>query len=71
MADANATRALLKIRYQHFDEYVGTAEQFIACGLVQPDQFPGQPGRGKVRATYFVSDGHPVPHGCSDFDLNP
>lgn len=68
MAEANATRALLKNRYRHSDIFVGTAEQLCACGLVRPDQFPGQPGRGKVRATYFVSDGQPVPHGCSLFE---
>lgn len=69
MAEANATRALLKSRYRHSDGYVGTAEQLCACGLVRPDQFPGQPGRGKVRATYFVADGQPAPHGTSMFEL--
>lgn len=68
MANANATRTLLKARWWHTDEYVGTAEQLCACGLVQPGQFPGQPGRGKVRVTYFISDGQPVPHGCSDLE---
>ena len=68
MANANATRTLLKARWWHTDKYVGTAEQLCACGLVQPGQFPGQPGRGKVRATYFMSDGQPVPHGCSDLE---
>lgn len=68
MADANATRALLKSRYSHSDHYAGTAAQLSACGLVRPDQFPGQPGRGKVRASYFLSDGEPMPAWCSSYE---
>ena len=65
MAKADATRALLKTRYRHSDEYVGTADQLCACGLVRPGQFPGQPGVGKVAATYFLADGQPARSGHS------
>lgn len=68
MASANATRALLKTRYPHTDIYVGTAQQLCAAGLARLEQFPGQPGRNKVRATYFLADNLPVPAWCSSFE---
>lgn len=69
MAAHEPARPLLRARYVNWDEYAGTAEQLCACGLVQPGQFPGQPGRGKVRATYFLADGQPVPRGCGSYEL--
>lgn len=34
------------------DSFVGTADALVACGLARLDQFPGQPGRGKVQCSY-------------------
>lgn len=69
MAAHDPARPLLRARSVSWDEYAGSAEQLCACGLVQPGQFPGQPGRGKVRATYFLADGQPVPRGCGSYEL--
>lgn len=69
MANADAARALLKTRYCHSDIYVGSPLQLCAAGLVRTDQLPGLPGMAKVRATYFLTDGVPVPHGCSSCEL--
>lgn len=38
------------------DEYRGSGDALVACGLVLVDQLPGSPGRGKTRCSYF-SDG--------------
>lgn len=35
------------------DEWVGTADEIVAAGLVGRDQLPGEPGNNKVRATYY------------------
>jgi len=34
-----------------YDEFIGTAEALYAAGLAELDQFPGQPGMGKVQVT--------------------
>jgi len=46
------------------DEYVGSAAALIAVGLVDRDQLPGQPGRGKTMCTYY--DGRPINQGVSN-----
>lgn len=38
------------------DEYRGSGDALVACGLVLADQLPGSAGRGKTRCSYF-SDG--------------
>lgn len=54
-------QALLRGTNSSWDEYVGSAEQLIAAGLVLPSQFPGEPGRGKYSASYRL-DGCPALH---------
>lgn len=46
-----------------FDEFRGAAHELVSAGLVAPDQFPGQPGRGKSMATYYR--GEPVRQGTN------
>ena len=68
MDNTAARRALLVTRYRHADVYAGTAEKLCACGLAELHQFPGEPGRGKSRASYFLSDGQPMTHGSSTYE---
>lgn len=48
------------------DEWVGTADELIAAGLVARDQLPGEPGNNKVCVTYYrgnlVGKGSNAPH---------
>lgn len=68
MAAIYVKRALLKERAANRDVYVGTAQQLCSAGLVRLDQIPGLAGTAKVAASFFVSDGLPVPKGASCFE---
>ncbi|WP_326537022.1 hypothetical protein [Pseudorhodoferax sp.] len=50
------------------DEYVGSAADLVAAGLVQAEQLPGQPGMRKVRVT-ILPDGT-VPTGPPTANLS-
>lgn len=54
--------SVVKVESTDFDEFTGSAADLVACGLAAPEQFPGQPGRGKLMAS-FKADGSPVVQG--------
>lgn len=56
-----ATGVMVRER-SHGDEYIGCAYALVAAGLMQADQFPGQPGMRKVTVTIFA-DGT-LPNGA-------
>ncbi len=74
MADVNSTSSSRLVAVSNDHElkvevsgwgrtFIGSAAQIVATGLVRHDQMPGEPGRGKVQATYY--DGEPVRKGSA------
>lgn len=51
---ARTTQPMKVVRQIWTDDYIGTAADLVAAGIVKPGQFPGDPGRGKVRVTYYA-----------------
>lgn len=51
-------------RHPFSNDYRGTQAALVAAGMARPDEFPGQPGRGKVMATYGP-DGEPLKKGLN------
>ena len=56
--------------YARSDTYVGCAKALAATGIIRPDQFPGQPGRGKMRCS-FHADGTPANCGSGNARTRP
>lgn len=50
------TATIEPIRSIWWDEYIGTAEELIAAGLVRDEELPGRPGNGKCMVT-FTAEG--------------
>ena len=50
---ALAVQGLKKSGFTWFDEYIGSADDLAAAGLVRIDQLPGKPGMRKKRVTIF------------------
>ncbi len=50
---AQAFQGVMKHEHMRLDEYVGSAGDLAAAGLVRVDQLPGAPGMRKVRVTIF------------------
>lgn len=53
VACAAALARLSKWQSSEGDTYIGEREDLIVAGLIRANQFPGQPGIGKTRATFY------------------
>lgn len=62
-AEQYAPGVLMTPKYW-WDEYVGTADDIVAAGLVRPHELPGVGGNGRCMMT-FNPDGSRVSRGCS------